>query len=40
MNDIETKEFKKTEKRWNVYMHIVPKEISGYGHDKYYIGII
>lgn len=25
--------------RWTVYIHIVPKEISGYGHDKYYVGI-
>ena len=24
---------------WSVYMHIVPKEISGYDHDKFYIGI-
>ena len=24
---------------WSVYMHIVPKNISGYNHDKYYIGI-
>lgn len=25
--------------RWTVYIHIVPKEISGYDHDKYYCGI-
>ena len=25
--------------RWTVYIHIVPKEISGYDHDKYYVGI-
>ena len=24
---------------WTVYIHIVPKEISGYEHDKYYVGI-
>ena len=26
-------------KIWKVYAHIVPKEISKYEHDKYYIGI-
>lgn len=25
--------------RWTVYIHIVPKEISGYDYDKYYVGI-
>lgn len=25
--------------KWTVYMHIVPKELSGYDHDKYYVGI-
>ena len=25
--------------RWTVYIHIVPKELSGYDHDKYYVGI-
>ena len=25
--------------RWTVYVHIVPKEISNYSHDKYYVGI-
>ena len=25
--------------RWTVYIHIVPKEISNYSHDKYYVGI-
>ena len=25
--------------RWTVYIHIVPKDISGYDHDKYYVGI-
>lgn len=24
---------------WKVYVHIVPKEISGYEYDKYYVGI-
>ena len=24
---------------WSVYMHIVPKEISDYEYDKYYIGV-
>ena len=28
------------ERKWKVYMHVVPKELSGYKHDKYYIGII
>ena len=27
------------ERKWKVYMHVVPKELSGYKHDKYYIGI-
>lgn len=27
------------DKIWKVYAHIVPKEISKYEHDKYYIGI-
>ena len=27
------------DKIWKVYAHIVPKEISQYEHDKYYIGI-
>ena len=27
------------ERKWKVYMHVVPKEVSGYKHDKYYIGI-
>lgn len=25
--------------KWVVYAHIVPKELSGYQHNKYYIGI-
>ena len=25
--------------KWTVYIHIVPKEISGYEHDKYYVGV-
>lgn len=25
--------------KWTVYIHIVPKEISNYSHDKYYVGI-
>lgn len=25
--------------KWTVYIHIVPKEISGYEQDKYYVGI-
>ena len=25
--------------KWKVYVHIVPKEISGYEWDKYYVGI-
>ena len=25
--------------KWTVYVHIVPKEISGYDWDKYYVGI-
>lgn len=24
---------------WTVYIHIVPKSISGYDYDKYYVGI-
>lgn len=28
-----------SEKKWLVYIHTVPKEISGYDHDKYYVGI-
>ena len=24
---------------WTVYVHIVPKEISDYDYDKYYVGI-
>lgn len=27
------------ERRYVVYLHVVPKEISGYPHDKYYVGI-
>lgn len=27
------------ERKFTVYMHIVPKEINDYGYDKYYIGI-
>jgi len=26
-------------RHWTVYAHVVPKEISNYPHDKYYIGI-
>ena len=25
--------------RWTVYVHIVPKSLSGYDWDKYYVGI-
>lgn len=25
--------------KWTVYIHIVPKELSGYEWDKYYVGI-
>ena len=25
--------------KWTVYVHIVPKTISGHKHDKYYVGI-
>lgn len=25
--------------KWTVYIHIVPKELSGYDNDKYYVGI-
>ena len=24
---------------WTVYLHTVPKNISGYDYDKYYVGI-
>lgn len=24
---------------WTVYVHIIPKEISDYDYDKYYVGI-
>lgn len=27
------------EKKWNLYIHIIPKELSGYDHDKYYVGV-
>lgn len=27
------------EKNWTVYLHTVPKEVSGYDWDKYYVGI-
>ena len=27
------------DKKWTVYVHIVPKELSGYEWDKYYVGI-
>lgn len=27
------------EKIWKVYLHIVPMEVSGYPHNKYYVGI-
>lgn len=30
---------KTTEKVWSVYLHTVPKEITGYSYDKYYVGI-
>lgn len=26
-------------RRWKLYVHRVPKEISGYEYDKYYVGI-
>ena len=26
-------------KEWKVYVHIVPKDITGYDNDKYYIGV-
>ncbi len=26
-------------KKYYVYLHTVPKEVSGYDHDKYYVGI-
>ena len=25
--------------KWTVYVHIIPKELSGYDYDKYYVGI-
>ena len=25
--------------KWTVYIHIVPKELSGYDWDKYYVGV-
>lgn len=25
--------------KWTVYIHIVPKELSGYDYDKYYVGV-
>lgn len=28
-----------SDKKWAVYVHTVPKEISGYSHNKYYVGI-
>ena len=30
---------KTNEREWTVYLHIVPKEITIYLHDKYYVGI-
>ena len=27
------------DRKWSVYVHIVPKEISKYPYDKYYVGI-
>ena len=27
------------ERKWTVYIHTVPKELSGYEYDKYYVGI-
>ena len=27
------------ERKWSVYLHTVPKEITRYPHDKYYVGI-
>ena len=27
------------DKKWTVYVHIVPKELSSYVYDKYYVGI-
>lgn len=29
----------KNDKIWTVYVHIIPKEITNYDHNKYYIGI-
>ena len=34
-----TLEEKKLQPIWCVYVHIIPKEISGYDHNKYYVGI-
>lgn len=38
-NNIETNNDIENNKIWTVYIHIVPKEISGYNNNKYYIGI-
>lgn len=27
------------ERKWSVYVHIVPKALSGYDYDKYYVGV-
>lgn len=27
------------ERRWTVYLHVVPKQLTGYDWDKYYVGI-
>lgn len=27
------------DRRWTVYLHVVPKQLSGYDWDKYYVGI-
>lgn len=35
-NNIEEPE---EERKWTVYIHTVPKELSGYEYDKYYVGI-
>ena len=29
----------KEDEIWTVYVHIIPKEISEYDYDKYYVGI-
>lgn len=29
----------RTETPYKLYIHIVPKKITGYDHDKYYVGI-